>query len=89
MDVHAAHGPDAAPSRVTPTSLCTARCWHSPLHVGDLVTRRSEVTSVRSRQGGSGWLLLVTVRHDFVAGACSSAAGGAVRGVAGADSDCL
>jgi 3-methylfumaryl-CoA hydratase len=37
----------------------------APLRVGDLVTRRSEVTSVRVREGGSGLLLLVTVRHTF------------------------
>lgn len=37
--------------------------FHAPLHVGDLVTRRSEVRSVRSRSGRSGNLLLVTVRH--------------------------
>ncbi|WP_392756280.1 MaoC family dehydratase N-terminal domain-containing protein [Streptomyces sp. LN590] len=39
--------------------------FHEPIRVGDLVTRRSEVTSVRTRQGGSGWLLLVTLRHRF------------------------
>ncbi|WP_037823499.1 FAS1-like dehydratase domain-containing protein [Streptomyces sp. NRRL B-24720] len=39
--------------------------FHAPIRVGDLVTRRSEVASVRTRKGGSGWLLLVTVRHGF------------------------
>lgn len=39
--------------------------FHAPIRVGDLVTRRSEVASVRTRKGGSGWLLLVTVRHTF------------------------
>ncbi|MER7717720.1 MaoC family dehydratase N-terminal domain-containing protein [Streptomyces flaveolus] len=39
--------------------------FHAPIRVGDLVTRRSEVVSVRTRKGGSGWLLLVTVRHSF------------------------
>jgi hydroxyacyl-ACP dehydratase HTD2-like protein with hotdog domain len=36
-----------------------------PLRCGDEVVRRSAVTSVRTRKGGSGWLLLVTVRHEF------------------------
>ncbi|MFH8616399.1 MaoC family dehydratase N-terminal domain-containing protein [Streptomyces sp. NPDC017979] len=37
--------------------------FHAPVRVGDVLTRRSEVTRVRTREGGSGWLLLVTVRH--------------------------
>ncbi|MEU5979938.1 MaoC family dehydratase N-terminal domain-containing protein [Streptomyces sp. NPDC047315] len=37
--------------------------FHAPVRVGDLLTRRSEVARVRTRKGGSGWLLLVTVRH--------------------------
>ncbi|MGW4804546.1 FAS1-like dehydratase domain-containing protein [Kitasatospora sp. NPDC004272] len=41
------------------------RC-HAPLRIGDLVTRRSQVASVRTRRGGSGWLLLVTVRHELL-----------------------
>jgi 3-methylfumaryl-CoA hydratase len=36
-----------------------------PLRCGDEVVRRASVTSVRTRLGGSGWLLLVTVRHEF------------------------
>lgn len=36
-----------------------------PLRCGDEVVRRSSVASVRTRLGGSGWLLLVTVRHEF------------------------
>ncbi|WP_306320299.1 MULTISPECIES: MaoC family dehydratase N-terminal domain-containing protein [unclassified Streptomyces] len=39
--------------------------FRAPLRVGDLVTRRSEVVSVRVREGGSGPLLLVTVRHAY------------------------
>ncbi|MCQ4214121.1 FAS1-like dehydratase domain-containing protein [Streptomyces longispororuber] len=39
--------------------------FHAPLRVGDLVTRRSEIVSVRVREGGSGLLLLVTVRHTY------------------------
>ncbi|TFV31275.1 hypothetical protein E4K10_00640 [Streptomyces sp. T1317-0309] len=40
--------------------------FRAPIRVGDLLTRRSEVASVRARHGGSGWLLLVTVRHDYL-----------------------
>jgi 3-methylfumaryl-CoA hydratase len=36
-----------------------------PLRCGEEVTRRSSLAAVRTRQGGSGWLLLVTVRHEF------------------------
>ena len=39
--------------------------FHGPLRRGDTVTRRAGVSSVRTRRGGSGWLLLVTVRHEF------------------------
>ena len=38
----------------------------APLRCGETVTRRSSLASVRTRMGGSGWLLLVTVRHEFV-----------------------
>jgi hydroxyacyl-ACP dehydratase HTD2-like protein with hotdog domain len=42
------------------------RLWVTePLRCGDDVVRRSTLTSVRTREGGSGWLLLVTVRHEF------------------------
>ncbi|SHN17766.1 FAS1-like dehydratase domain-containing protein [Cryptosporangium aurantiacum] len=37
----------------------------APLRCGETVTRRSSLASVRTREGGSGWLLLVTVRHEF------------------------
>ncbi|OIJ68290.1 hypothetical protein WN71_008670 [Streptomyces mangrovisoli] len=40
--------------------------FHAPLCVGDLVTRSSEVLSVRVREGGAGPLLLVTVRHTLL-----------------------
>jgi 3-methylfumaryl-CoA hydratase len=36
-----------------------------PLRCGEQVIRRSALSSVRTRRGGSGWLLLVTVRHEF------------------------
>ena len=40
--------------------------FHAPIRIGDLLTRHSEVASVRVRHGGSGRLLLVTVRHTFL-----------------------
>ncbi len=42
--------------------------FHAPLRRGDAVTRRAGVTRVRVRHGGSGWLLLVTVRSVFSVG---------------------
>jgi hydroxyacyl-ACP dehydratase HTD2-like protein with hotdog domain len=39
-----------------------------PLLVGDAATRTSTVANVRAREGRSGWLLLVTERHDFTVG---------------------
>lgn len=41
---------------------------HAPLRLGETVTRRSSVARVRTRRGGSGWLLLVTVRGEFSVG---------------------
>ncbi|MDI3406941.1 FAS1-like dehydratase domain-containing protein [Streptomyces cavernicola] len=37
----------------------------APILVGDLLTRRSSAARVRVRRGGSGWLLLVTTRHEL------------------------
>src|SRR5215468_4634433 len=39
-----------------------------PLHIGDSVTRVSEILSVEAKQGRSGDLVFVTVRHRFSAG---------------------
>lgn len=39
--------------------------FHAPLRRGEAVTRRSNVARVRARHGGSGWLLLITVRSEF------------------------
>ena len=39
-----------------------------PLRVGEVATRTSAVADIRARQGRSGWLLLVTERHDFAVG---------------------
>jgi 3-methylfumaryl-CoA hydratase len=42
--------------------------FHAPLRRGETVTRRAGVARVRVRRGGSGWLLLVTVRSEFSVG---------------------
>jgi hydroxyacyl-ACP dehydratase HTD2-like protein with hotdog domain len=39
---------------------------HSPLHIGETVTRRSELASTALKQGRSGEMLFVTVRHRFL-----------------------
>jgi 3-methylfumaryl-CoA hydratase len=41
---------------------------HEPLRVGDAVTRRTELASTAVKQGRSGEMLFVTVRHTFVRG---------------------
>ncbi|MEV3924963.1 FAS1-like dehydratase domain-containing protein [Actinomadura coerulea] len=38
---------------------------HEPLRVGDAVTRRTELASTAVKQGRSGEMLFVTVRHAF------------------------
>ena len=44
--------------------------FDEPLRIGDLVERRSTINSVRLKQGKTGRLCFVTVRHDYrVAGA--------------------
>jgi len=37
----------------------------APLRIGDEVERRSSLSSIRTTMGGSGPLLLTTVRHEF------------------------
>lgn len=41
---------------------------HEPLRIGERVRRTDSVTSVRTRRGRSGWLLLVTERRAFDVG---------------------
>lgn len=38
--------------------------WHAPLHVGDEATRMSRIVAVDEKQGKSGALVFVTVRHE-------------------------
>jgi 3-methylfumaryl-CoA hydratase len=45
----------------------------APLHIGDRLTRRSEVTSLTPKVGSSGRLLFVTIRHTL-----ADSAGGSV-----------
>ena len=39
--------------------------WHAPLHVGDTITRRSCIERVSEKQGRSGALAFVSVRHEI------------------------
>jgi 3-methylfumaryl-CoA hydratase len=39
---------------------------HEPLRIGDTVTRRAELLSTAIKQGRSGEMLFVTVRHTFL-----------------------
>jgi len=39
--------------------------WHDPLRVGDIATRVSEIVRVEPKQGRSGVLVFVTVRHSL------------------------
>jgi 3-methylfumaryl-CoA hydratase len=69
-------GPDGHPRRgdfLPPVSL-PRRMWaggriefRQPLRIGDTVRRDSEILSVESKQGRSGELLFVTVRHTISA----------------------
>jgi 3-methylfumaryl-CoA hydratase len=40
--------------------------WHESLHVGDSATRTSRIVSVDEKQGKSGALVFVVVRHEVV-----------------------
>jgi 3-methylfumaryl-CoA hydratase len=65
-DGHPADGSFTPPLAERRRMFGGGRLWVTePLRCGDDVTRHSSVTSVRTRRGGSGWLLLVTVRHEF------------------------
>jgi 3-methylfumaryl-CoA hydratase len=39
-----------------------------PLRVGERATRRTSISDVRLREGRSGWLLLVTEKHEYLVG---------------------
>ncbi len=68
-------GPDGHPRRggfLPPVHDLPRRMWaggriafHTPLHAGDAVTRRSTILSVTEKSGGSGTLVFVTVKHEL------------------------
>lgn len=39
--------------------------WHAPIRIGDVVTRRSVVSDVSLKEGRSGVLCFVELRHDY------------------------
>ena len=67
-------GPDGHPRRggfLPPVSL-PRRMWaggrfefHAPIRIGDALTRTSTIADVRRREGKSGALVFVTVRHEI------------------------
>jgi len=42
--------------------------FHAPIRIGDALTRTSTIADVRRRDGRSGSLVFVTVRHEFARG---------------------
>ncbi|WP_420391259.1 FAS1-like dehydratase domain-containing protein [Acuticoccus sp.] len=69
-----ATGPDGHPARggFLPPVPLPRRMWaggeiafHAPLRVGDVVTRRSTIEDVAAKEGRSGRLVFVTVRHAY------------------------
>ncbi|MYM56391.1 FAS1-like dehydratase domain-containing protein [Thalassovita mangrovi] len=73
----AALGPDGHPARggFLPPVPLPRRMWaggdmrfHAPLRIGDTMTRRSVIENVALKQGRSGHLCFVTVRHHFGSG---------------------
>ncbi|MFL6697874.1 MAG: MaoC family dehydratase N-terminal domain-containing protein, partial [Vitreoscilla sp.] len=42
--------------------------FHGPLRVGETVTRSSEITDVQAKDGKSGPLVFVTLRHELASG---------------------
>lgn len=68
-------GPDGHPKRggFLPPVPLPRRMWaggeveiHGPLRVGDSVTRRSTIEDVRLKEGRSGALCFVAVRHEYL-----------------------
>lgn len=66
-DGHPLAGPHLPPLPARRRMVAGGRFWiDEPLPLGETCTRRSEVTSVEVREGRSGAMLLVTIRHDFI-----------------------
>lgn len=65
---------DDSPGSFFPPVPLPRRMWASskieflaPLHLGDVIERRSRVASIVAKQGGSGSLVFVDVEHETVA----------------------
>jgi 3-methylfumaryl-CoA hydratase len=80
---HSELGPDGHARRggFLPPVPLPRRMWagsrfefHAPIRVGDAVERRSTIVDVRAKQGRSGALVFVTVRHELRCNAASDAA---------------
>ncbi|MCH8188362.1 MAG: MaoC family dehydratase N-terminal domain-containing protein [Proteobacteria bacterium] len=67
-DGHTARGGFMPPVQLPRRMFAGAReTFLRPVHVGDEVTRNSEILSVVPKPGRSGKLVFVTVRHEYVA----------------------
>lgn len=67
-DGHTARGAFMPPVQLPRRMFAGAReKFLRPVHVGDEVTRNSEILSVVPKSGRSGELVFVTVRHEYVA----------------------
>ena len=67
-DGHTARGGFMPPVQLPRRMFAGAReKFLRPVHVGDEVTRNSEILSVVSKSGRSGKLVFVTVRHEYIA----------------------
>lgn len=71
-------GPDGHPAKgsVLPPVPLPRRMWAAsdvrfiaPIHCGDSIRRRSTLTAIEEKQGRTGPLIFVTVRHDIANGA--------------------
>ena len=68
-------GPDGHPKRggfLPPVHDLPRRMWaggrlqfHAPVHVGEALTRTTTILSITEKEGGSGRLVFVTVRHHI------------------------
>ena len=74
LDRQSEMGPDGHPRRggfLPPVSLPRRMIaggqirWHHPLHVGEVITRRSSVVDVRHKEGRTGQLVFVKLRHEI------------------------
>lgn len=65
-DGHPARGGFLPPAHGRNRMWAGGRLWfHAPLRVGEPAVRESEITDIQEKQGRSGALLFVTVRHRY------------------------